>query len=362
MCAVPPKDGDYPMQGKPIMLESVERSFVAAFGRVFQREVVLRREPGPWLVARAPQEETAGVEQLVVDLGLHTVCQEAACPNIGECWAHGTATFMLLGDLCTRHCRFCNVTPGRPLPPDPREPVHVAEAAARLGLRHVVLTSVARDDLPDGGAGQFAQTIWAIRDRLPETTVEVLVRDFGGSLSALEIVAEARPDVFNHNVETVERLSNHVRAKAKYRRSLSVLSWAKQRGLITKSGLMVGLGETCGEVIDTLRDLRHAGCEIVTIGQYLQPTLHQLDVVEYVDPIVFAWYRQIALALGFRAAACAPLVRSSYHAAEVWMESGGSGVTPHLPVGTGGASASQRSNLLVTRRTLPFKQEIASLQ
>lgn len=312
MCAV---------QGKPIMLESVERSFVAAFGRVFQREVVLRREPGPWLVARAPQEETADVEQLVIDLSLHTVCQEAACPNIGECWAHGTATFMLLGDLCTRHCRFCNVTPGRPLPPDPQEPAHVAEAAARLGLRHVVLTSVARDDLPEGGAEHFAQTIRAIRRRLPEATVEVLVPDFGGSLSALEIVAEARPDVFNHNVETVERLSTRVRAKAKYRRSLSVLSWAKQRSLITKSGLMVGLGETCGEVIDTLRDLRHAGCDILTVGQYLQPTSQQLDVVEYVEPTVFAWYRQIARSLGFRAAASAPFVRSSYHAAEVWLES-----------------------------------------
>jgi lipoic acid synthetase len=229
---------------------------------------------------------------------------------------------MLLGDLCTRHCRFCNVRPGRPLPPDPGEPARVAEAAARLGLRHVVLTSVARDDLPDGGASHFAHSIRAVRARLPEATVEVLVPDFGGSLTALATVAEAQPDVFNHNVETVARLSDRVRAKAKYRRSLAVLSWAKQHGLLTKSGLMVGLGETAGEVIETMRDLRRAGCDLLTIGQYLQPTPGQLEVVDHVHPIVFDWYREIALSLGFRFAAAAPLVRSSYHAEEVWLEKG----------------------------------------
>jgi lipoic acid synthetase len=184
----------------------------------------------------------------------------------------------------------------------------------------VVLTSVARDDLPDGGAHHFAVTIRSVRQRLPQATIEVLVPDFGGSLQALTTVTNARPDVFNHNVETVARLSDRVRAKAKYKRSLAVLDWAKQRGLATKSGLMVGLGETCGEVVDTMRDLRQAGCDIVTIGQYLQPTLRQLDVVEYVHPIVFAWLQEVGESLGFRAVAAGPLVRSSYHAEEVWSE------------------------------------------
>jgi lipoic acid synthetase len=303
--------------GQPVAMEEVERSFAAAFSRVFMRPVGPLLMPGPWLVAAAPQEATAGIEQLVADLSLHTVCQEAACPNIGECWARGTATFMLLGDVCTRHCRFCNVQTGHPLPPDPQEPSHVAEAAAQMGLHHVVLTSVTRDDLPDGGAGQFVLTIQAIRNRLPGTTVEVLVPDFSGSLPALETVADARPDVFNHNVETVERLSDKVRAKAGYRRSLAVLAWAKQRRLTTKSGLMVGLGETCGEVIETMRDLRHAGCDILTIGQYLQPTDRQMEVADHVHPVVFAWYREVGQALGFQTVMAEPLVRSSYHAEEV---------------------------------------------
>ncbi len=305
---------------RPLDMEAVEASFIVAFGHVFNCTVEPQRAAAPWLVAPAPQEGTIPVERLVSDLSLHTVCQEAACPNIGECWSHGTATFMLLGDLCTRHCRFCNISPGRPLPPDPNEPAHVAAAAARLGLRHVVLTSVARDDLPDGGAGHFAASIRAIRQRMPEATVEVLVPDFAGALPSLQIIADARPDVFNHNVETVERLSDRIRAKATYRRSLAVLTWARQRGLTTKSGLMLGMGETCGEVIDTMRDLRRAGCAILTIGQYLQPTAHQLDVVEHIHPLVFAWYRELALTLGFQAVAAGPLVRSSYHAEEVWLE------------------------------------------
>jgi lipoic acid synthetase len=306
--------------GQSVTIEAVERSFVAAFSRVFEREVAPRRAPGWWLVAPAPQEKTADVERLVSDLSLHTVCQEAACPNMGECWARGTATFMLLGDVCTRHCRFCNVTPGRPLAPDPDEPFRVAEAAARLSLHHVVLTSVTRDDLPDGGASQFALTIQAIRRRWPGATVEVLVPDFNGALAALGLVADAQPDVFNHNVETVERLSDKVRAKAEYRRSLAVLAWAKQRGMTTKSGLMVGLGETCGEVIETMRDLRRAGCDILTLGQYLQPTSHQLEVADHVHPVVFAWYREVGQALGFQTVLADPLVRSSYHADQVWEE------------------------------------------
>jgi lipoic acid synthetase len=205
----------------------------------------------------------------------------------------------------------------------------VAEAAARLGLHHVVLTSVTRDDLPDGGAGQFALTIQAIRRGLPGATVEVLVPDFNGSLSALGMVADARPDVFNHNVETVERLSDRVRAKAEYRRSLAVLAWARQHGLTTKSGLMVGLGETCGEVIETMRDLRRAGCDILTIGQYLQPTGRQLAVADHVHPVVFAWYREVGQSLGFQMVVAAPLVRSSYHAEEVWTDKGFATRTSH---------------------------------
>ncbi|MBU3931527.1 MAG: lipoyl synthase [Proteobacteria bacterium] len=306
--------------GQPVTMEAVEHSFAAAFSHVFMRQVAPRQMAGPWLVAPAPQEATASIEQVVADLSLHTVCQEAACPNIGECWARGTATFMLLGDVCTRHCRFCNVKSGHPLPPDPQEPFRVAEAAVRMGLHHVVLTSVTRDDLSDGGASQFVLTIQAIRNRLPGATVEVLVPDFGGSLSALDTIAAAQPDVFNHNVETVERLSDKVRAKAEYRRSLAVLAWAKQRGLTTKSGLMVGLGETCGEVIETMRNLRRAGCDILTIGQYLQPTNQQLDVVDHVHPVVFAWYREVGRFLGFQMVMADPLVRSSYHAEEVWSE------------------------------------------
>ncbi len=306
--------------GQAVPMEAVERSFVAAFSLVFGREVEPRRTPGPWLMVPAPQEAAAGVEILVDDLDINTVCREAACPNLGECWARGTATFMLLGAVCTRHCRFCKVAAGRPGPPDPLEPFRVAEAAARLGLRHVVVTSVARDDLADGGASQFAASIRAVRDRLPQATIEVLVPDFGGALPALETVAAARPDLFNHNVETVERLSDSVRARARYQRSLGVLAWAKKRGLTTKSGLMVGLGESCGEVIDTMRDLRRAGCDVLTVGQYLQPTPRQLEVVDHVHPTLFAWYREMAESMGFGGVAAAPLVRSSYRAGEVWAQ------------------------------------------
>ncbi|MGE5619161.1 MAG: lipoyl synthase [Sphingomonadaceae bacterium] len=304
--------------GRRIGIEEVEDAFVGAFARIFGRKVEPRRTPGPWLMAMAAQEATAPVEAVVAGLGLHTVCEEAACPNLGECWSRGTATFLVLGDVCTRHCRFCNVRAGWPGPPDPEEPSRVAEAAARLGLRHVVVTSVARDDLPDGGAGLFAATIRAIRRRLPEAIVEVLVPDFGGSQSALESVADARPDVFNHNLETVERLSGSVRARASYRRSLGVLAWARRRGLKTKSGLMVGLGERCGEVVDAMRDLRRVGCDLLTIGQYLQPSPRQQEVVDYIHPAVFDWYREVALAMGFQGVASSPLVRSSYRAEEVW--------------------------------------------
>lgn len=262
---------------------------------------------------------SAEVEGMLDELHLATVCRSAKCPNRGECYASGTATFMVLGTECTRNCRFCAVETSRPLLPDPDEPAHVAEAAARMGLRHVVLTMVTRDDLPDGGAGHVVATIEALRERLPETAVEVLVSDFGGDASAIDAVALARPDVFNHNVETVPRLYRTVRPQADYARSLRVLARAREAapGVPTKSGLMVGLGETPDEVEAVMRDLRAAGVDIVTIGQYLRPSAAHLEVTEFVTPERFAAYARTAMRLGFSGVASAPFVRSSYHAAEV---------------------------------------------
>jgi lipoic acid synthetase len=252
----------------------------------------------------------------VRELGLHTVCQEARCPNIGECWGHRTATFMLLGDTCTRNCGFCAVTHGRPLVVDPEEPGRVASAVARLGLRHVVVTSVDRDDLPDGGAAHFAATARAIRHLLPACRVEVLVPDFKGRLESAAEVASAPIDVFNHNLETVPRLYKRVRAGAGYERSLAVLARAGsvRPDLVTKSGLMLGLGETEDELLCVFRDLRGVGCDILTLGQYLRPSTDQLPVERYVPPEEFASLRERALALGFRHVEAGPLVRSSYHA------------------------------------------------
>lgn len=283
------------------------------FARKFGFEVTWGIKEAPWLKAKAPQgEQVERLASLLEELNLHTVCQEALCPNIAECWGRGTATFMILGDVCTRHCRFCSVKRGRPLPPDPEEPERVAEAARRLGLRHVVITSVTRDDLPDGGAGQFAETVRAIRTCLPEAVVEVLIPDFGGSVKSLEKVLEAKPDILNHNVETVPRLYPHVRPGADYRRSLGILALADRAGFTTKSGLMVGLGETRGEVLEVMADLRRAGCEMLTVGQYLQPTPQQLPVAEYIHPLEFEWYSQVGKEMGFRTVVSGPLVRSSY--------------------------------------------------
>ncbi|WP_289628248.1 lipoyl synthase [Hydrogenibacillus sp. N12] len=249
---------------------------------------------------------------------LHTVCEEARCPNLHSCWNAGTATFMILGDRCTRSCRFCAVTPGRPLAPDPEEPERVAEAARAMGLRYVVVTSVARDDLTDGGAGHFAATIRALRSKIPGVGVEVLTPDFGGDPAALRTVLEARPDVFNHNVETVRRLTPSVRAKATYERSLWVLREAKRLRpeIPTKSSLMVGLGETWEELIETMDDLRASGVDILTIGQYLRPSRRQLPVVRYYAPEEFERLREEGLRRGFAHVEAGPLVRSSYHARE----------------------------------------------
>ena len=274
-----------------------------------------RRLP-PWLRARSGNwERLHDMRMLLGGAGLHTVCEEARCPNQGECWTRGTATFMLLGDTCTRSCRFCAVTTGRPAPPDPEEPEHVAEVSRRLGLRFVVVTSVARDDLKDGGAAHFAATVRAIHARNPAAEIEVLVPDFKADPESIHTVVESRPTVFNHNLETVERLSKRVRVQASYRRSLEVLRIAKELGQpLTKTGIMLGLGEPEEEVLALMRDARGVGCDILTIGQYLQPTKQHLPVVEFVHPDRFRALEETAYTLGFKAVYSGPLVRSSYHA------------------------------------------------
>jgi lipoyl synthase len=277
--------------------------------------VPLLRRPD-WIKARAPIGE--GHERLVRlmrDLGLHTVCEEARCPNIGDCWNRGTATFMILGDVCTRACGFCAVKTGLPAgPPDPDEPRRVADAVARMGLRHAVITSVNRDDQRDGGAKSFAACIHEIRERLPECAVEVLIPDFKGNWDALDVVIGARPDILNHNTETVPRLYRHVRPGARFERSLELLRRSKDAGLLTKSGIMVGLGEAQEEVDDCIRAIRAAGTDILTVGQYLRPSLEHLPIMRFYAPPEFDAIREFALGLGFGHVESGPLVRSSYHA------------------------------------------------
>ncbi|AMA71973.1 MULTISPECIES: lipoyl synthase [Aneurinibacillus] len=249
---------------------------------------------------------------------LHTVCEEARCPNIYECWANRTATFMILGDLCTRACRFCAVKTGLPTELDLAEPERVAEATEQMGLRHVVVTSVARDDLKDGGASIFAETIKAIRKRMPLCSVEVLIPDFLGNWDALKVVMDARPDILNHNIETVERLSDRVRSKAKYNRTLELLAKAKefQPDIPTKSSIMIGVGETMEEILKTMDDLRRVDVDILTIGQYLQPTPKHLPVKKFYHPDEFAQLKDEGMKRGFKHVESGPLVRSSYHAHE----------------------------------------------
>ena len=275
-----------------------------------------RRMPDWLRVKTGKRHLTESTRALVQDFGLHTVCEGAHCPNIGECYSRHVATFMILGDTCTRNCGFCAVNSGQPLPLDAQEPERVAQAAAGLGLKYVVVTSVTRDDLPDGGAGQFASTIEAVHGAIPGASVEVLTPDFGGDRVAIKIVLDAAPEVFNHNVETARRLQATVRPQANYDRSLGVLRAAREiaPGIPTKSGIMVGLGETEAEVHETLADLRDAGCEIVTIGQYLQPSRRHLPVVDYVPPEQFQLFESHAYGLGFRHVASGPFVRSSYQA------------------------------------------------
>jgi lipoic acid synthetase len=270
------------------------------------------------------------VERLLGDLGLHTICESALCPNIGECFSRKTATFLILGNVCTRNCRYCGVEKGSPLPVDVQEPQNILEAVERLDLRYVVVTSVTRDDLADGGASQFAAVINTIRAKRSETLVEVLVPDFLGSPEALRAVVEARPHVINHNVETVPRLYRNVRPKADYARSVELLYAVKEHDpeIVTKSGLMVGLGETKREVVEVMNDLREAGCDLLTIGQYLQPSPGHCPVARYVHPDEFAEYGRIGREMGFVEVASAPLVRSSFHAAELYGRAKPREVTP----------------------------------
>ena len=283
-------------------------------------ELLPRPRLPDWLRTRLPTSSSFTHTRALLDkLKLHTVCESAKCPNHWECWSKGTATFMIAGDRCTRACGFCAVTTARPLALEADEPNRVAEATRRMRLRHVVITAVARDDLVDGGAGHFRQTIEAVRELNPESIIEVLVPDFNARESAIETVLAAAPNIFNHNLETVRRLTPSVRSRATYDRSLAVLALAKSKSggkLYTKSGLMLGLGETEQELFTAMDDLREAGCDILTLGQYLQPTLKHLPVVEFVHPEKFGEYGRRARELGFVHVASGPMVRSSYHADE----------------------------------------------
>jgi lipoyl synthase len=279
-----------------------------------------RRHPD-WIKVRAPTApEYFRTKALLAELRLHTVCQEACCPNIGECFSHRTATFMLMGDVCTRNCPYCAVAHGKVRPLDPDEPRRIAEAVARLGLDHVVVTSVDRDDLDDGGASHFATTAEAIKRLRPDARVEVLVPDFKGSFAAVETVIGSPVAIFNHNIETVPSLYRKARPGGNYRRSLEVLAYARHlgktggRALLTKAGMMLGLGEETAEIEGVLRDLRAAGCDILTLGQYLRPSRDHLPVERYVTPAEFAELKSAAMAMGFRHVESGPLVRSSYHA------------------------------------------------
>jgi lipoic acid synthetase len=283
------------------------------------------RPPKPeWLKIKLNMgEDFLEVRRLINNLSLHTVCQEARCPNIYECWSNRTATFMIAGDVCTRRCGFCAVSKGAPKPIDPNEPLHVAQAVKKLNLQHAVVPAVNRDDAPDGGAAHFAATIRAVRELNPKCKIEVLIPDFEGNDEALDIVLDARPDVLNHNTETVPRLYHRVRPHARYHEwTIRLLGRAAERrdrearGMLTKSGIMVGLGETSAEIIQTMEDLRKVDCDVLTVGQYLQPAERRLPVERFYRPEEFAEFKRIGLELGFKYVESGPLVRSSYHAHE----------------------------------------------
>jgi lipoyl synthase len=268
-----------------------------------------------WLKVKLPMGDNfKDVLHLMRNSKLNTVCEEAKCPNMAECWNNRTATFMILGDTCTRSCGFCNVKLGLPSELDLDEPRRVAEAVEQLSLKHVVITSVNRDELSDGGAGIFSETVRLIHKKIANCTIEILIPDFKGAVNSFEKIMENPPDILNHNLETVKRLYHAVRPQAKYERSLELITWFKQKGLRTKSGIMVGIGETKEEVVELMKDLVDAGCDILTIGQYLQPTKTHLPVHRYVTPEEFVFYKVEGMKMGFKAIESAPLVRSSYHA------------------------------------------------
>lgn len=276
----------------------------------------MKRKPD-WLRAKLPTSpEYRAVRKLVEDNDLHTVCQSAQCPNMGECWSRGTATLMILGNTCTRSCTFCAIKTGRPGAVDFGEPARAADAVAKMGLKHAVITSVARDDLKDGGASAWAATIRAIRHRCPETAIEVLIPDFQGKPEQLDIVLDAKPDILNHNIETVKRLQRPIRKTARYDRTFWVLDYSKKKGFVTKTGIMLGLGEKEEEIEETLRDLAQIKVDILTIGQYLSPSDEHSPVDRWVTPEEFAHWKTFALSIGFGVVESGPLVRSSYHAEE----------------------------------------------
>lgn len=268
-----------------------------------------------WLKIKLPKGDNyLKVKGILEENGLHTICSSGKCPNMGECWNAGTATFMILGDICTRSCKFCATKTGKPLPVDTDEPEKIAQSIKHLKLKHVVLTSVDRDDLSDGGSAIWAATVRKVKDVNPETTIETLIPDFGGNTEHLQLVIESKPDIISHNLETIRRLTPQIRSAAQYNRSLEVLKQIAASGIRAKSGIIVGLGETEAEVLKTMDDLRNVDCSIFTIGQYLQPTKSHLTVVEYVHPDVFERYRAAGLEKGFAYVESKPLVRSSYHA------------------------------------------------
>lgn len=272
------------------------------------------RKPA-WLKTRLPQgKEFLAVKEIVEKNKLHTICSSGRCPNMGECWGASTATFMILGNICTRSCKFCNVSTGKPLPPDPDEPARVARSAQLMKLKHVVVTSVDRDDLPDGGASVWVQTIMELKHQLPGATIEALIPDFDGKAHLVSLVASAGAEVVSHNLETVKRLTPVIRSRAKYQTSLHVLKTISDSGVTTKSGIMAGLGETPREVLECLADMKSAGVQVVTIGQYLAPTKNHFPVVEYITPELFEYFKTEGLQMGFRRVESEPLVRSSYKA------------------------------------------------
>ena len=275
-----------------------------------------RRKP-EWLKIKLPNdEEYSRMNKIIKKYNLHTICTSGKCPNAGECWGLGTATFMILGDICTRSCKFCAVKTGKPLPVDKDEPMHIAESVKLLSLKHCVITSVDRDDLPDYGSDIWVETIKAVKKVNPKTTMEVLIPDFMGDYESLKKVIDAKPEVISHNMETVRRLTPKVRSKAQYDRSLEVVKRISEAGIISKSGIMVGIGEKEDEIYQTMDDLLNVGCKVFTIGQYLQPTKNNMPVTEYVTPETFKKYEEIGLEKGFKFVESSPLVRSSYHAAK----------------------------------------------